>query len=120
MSKKTIVIGASDNPERDVYGAILSLQKHGHEVILFGKRSGTVNGLDIIKEKQPVENVHTVTLYINPTHQKEWYNYIISIKPERVIFNPGAENEEFEQLLETNHIEALQACTKVMLSIGNY
>ncbi len=120
MSKKTVIIGASDNPERYANKAAIALQNHNHEIILLGKRSGTVNGIDIIKSKPPLTDIDTVTLYINPMHQPDWYNYIIDLKPKRVIFNPGTENEEFATLLRKNNIEPVEACTLVMLSIGNY
>ncbi len=120
MNKKTVVIGASDNPERYAHKAAIALQNHHHEIVLLGKRSGTVNGIEIQKNKPEILDVNTVTLYINTTHQQEWYNYIIDLKPERVIFNPGTENQEFEQLLRNNSIEPLEACTLVMLSIGDY
>jgi predicted CoA-binding protein len=70
--------------------------------------------------KPSFENIDTITLYIGPQHQPEWYDYIINLKPKRIIFNPGTENEEFEQLLEKNGIEVQEACTLVMLSIGAY
>ena len=97
MNKKTVIIGASDNPERYAYKAAISLLNHQHEILLLGKRSGNINGIEILKDRSlEINNTNTVTLYINPSHQKEWYNYIINLKPKRVIFNPGAENEEFE------------------------
>ena len=120
MNKKTLVIGASDNPERYSFKAANSLHNHGHEVVLFGKRSGTVIGQEIIKDRPILQNIDTVTLYINPAHQKEWYEYILSIKPKRVVFNPGTENAEFEMLLQQNNIEPMEACTLVLLSIGDY
>ena len=120
MNKKTLIIGASDNPERYSFKAANSLHSHGHEVVLLGKRNGIVIGQEIIKDRPIFQNVDTVTLYINPTHQQEWYDYIISLKPKRVVFNPGTENPEFEKLLTQNNIEPLEACTLVMLSIGNY
>ena len=120
MNKKTLIIGASDKQDRYSYLAAHSLYKHGHEVVLFGKRSGNVIGQEIIKEKPILKDIDTVTLYVNPLHQQDWYDYIISIKPKRVVFNPGAENPEFEKLLKQNNIEAVEACTLVMLSIGNY
>lgn len=120
MNKKTVLIGASDNPERYAFKAATSLHNHGHEVILLGKRSGTVIGQAIIKERPVLTDIDTVTLYINTENQREWYNYIVSLKPKRVVFNPGTENSEFKKILEQNNIEALEACTLVMLSIGNY
>lgn len=120
MSKKTVVIGASENPERYSYKATIALQRHHHEVIPVGIKDGIINGLGIIKGKPSVSNVDTVTLYVGPKNQSEWIEYVLSLKPKRVIFNPGTENPVFEQLLRKNNIEALEACTLVMLSIGNY
>jgi uncharacterized protein len=120
MSKKTVIIGASEKPERYAYRAAMALQNHNHEIILLGKRSGSINGINIIKDKPQLTDIDTVTLYINPSHQPDWYNYVIDLKPKRVIFNPGAENEEFAALLRQHNIEPVEACTLVMLSIGNY
>lgn len=118
--KKTVVIGASDKADRYSNKATLSLQRHGHEVVPVGIREGMINGLTILKGKPNVENVDTVTLYVGPQNQPEWYDYIISLKPKRVVFNPGTENPEFEKMLAEKNIEAVEACTLVMLSIGNY
>lgn len=120
MSKKTVVIGASDKPDRYSNKATLSLQKHGHDVVPVGIRSGEINGLPILKGKPAIEDVDTITLYIGPQNQPEWYDYVISLKPKRVVFNPGTENPDFEKLLQEKHIETIEACTLVMLSIGNY
>ena len=120
MNEKTLLLGASDNPERYAYIAANRLHDKGHEVILFGKRSGNVIGQEIINDRPEVGNIDTVTLYINAVNQREWYDYIIKLKPKRVIFNPGTENAEFEKLLKLNNIEPIEACTLVMLSIGNY
>jgi len=120
MSKKTVVIGASDNPERYAYKATRSLQIHKHEVIPLGLRTGEINGLKIITDKPAIENVDTVTLYVAPHNQEVWQEYILSLKPKRVIFNPGTENADFEKLLNQKGIEPVEACTLVLLSIGNY
>jgi predicted CoA-binding protein len=120
MGKKTIVIGASVNPERYAYKATIALQKHNHEVIPVGLHDGEINGIKIINGKPDILNVDTVTLYVGPKHQPFWYDYIIGLKPKRVIFNPGTENPEFEKSLEQHNIEPVEACTLVMLSIGNY
>lgn len=120
MSKKTVVIGASDNPERYAYKATIALQRRNHEVIPVGIHDGEINGLKIIKEKIDIDNVDTITLYVGPKNQPSWFEYIIGLKPKRVIFNPGTENPEFEELLQQNNIETIEACTLVMLSIGNY
>ncbi len=118
--KKTVVIGASENPERYAYLATLALQKHGHEVIPVGLREGNINGISILKGNPVIEQVDTVTLYVGPQHQPAWYTYILSLKPRRVIFNPGTENPEFELLLKQKGTNVIQACTLVLLSVGSY
>ncbi len=118
--KKTLVIGASDNPSRYSYLAINKLKRYDHDVIAIGRKQGTVAGVDITTEMAPFKNVDTVTLYINPTLQHAYYNYILSLKPRRIIFNPGTENNELEQLAKANGIIALEACTLVMLSTNQY
>jgi predicted CoA-binding protein len=118
--KKTVVIGASDKPDRYAYKATIALQQHQHEVIPVGIREGNINGIQIIKGKPTIENVDTVTLYVGPQNQPFWYDYILSLKPKRVVFNPGTENPEFESMLQKQNIEPLEACTLVMLSIGTY
>lgn len=120
MSKKTVVIGASDNPERYSYKATIALQRRNHEVIPIGLKDGEINGINIIVGKVDIFNVDTITLYVGAKNQPFWYEYIIGLKPKRVIFNPGTENSEFEELLQQNNIETIEACTLVMLSIGNY
>ena len=118
--KKTVVIGASENPERYAYKATIALQNHRHQVVPVGLKEGEINGIKILKDQPPVENVDTVTLYVGPKNQPAWYDYILSLKPKRVIFNPGTENDEFEKKLIENKIEPVEACTLVMLSVGNY
>ena len=118
--KKTLVLGASDNPSRYSYLAIQRLRSHGHPVVAIGRKNTKVNDVIIEKEKQDVHNIDTVTLYLNPTHQQEYYNYIVCLKPKRIIFNPGTENEELIRLAMENNIQPLEACTLVMLSTGQY
>lgn len=113
-------MGASENPERYSNKAILSLLRKGKEVAAIGKTGGNVQGVEIEKEPRQRDDIDTVTLYLNPLHQKPYYDYIISLKPRRIIFNPGAENEELERIAFQNGIEILEACTLVMLSTGQY
>ncbi|HSD13313.1 MAG TPA: CoA-binding protein [Flavobacterium sp.] len=117
---KTLVIGASVHPERYSFLAVNSLLEHGHEVVAIGGHKDTIGDVKIETEKLPFENVHTVTMYLNPTHQKEYYDYVISLKPQRVIFNPGAENEAFFDLLEKEHIPFESACTLVLLATNQF
>ena len=120
MSKRTVVIGASSNPERYAYKAVASLHKHGHEVFPIGIRAGKIEGIDIITDKPALINIDTVSLYVGPSNQPEWYDYILSLKPKRIIFNPGTENPDFEKISQQQGIETSEACTLVLLSIGNY
>jgi uncharacterized protein len=118
--KKTLVLGASDNPNRFAYKAVRKLQQHGHEVVPVGIRKGQVGGLDIINDKNPVAEIDTVTLYVGPGNQPPWYDYILSLKPKRIIFNPGTENPELERMARENNIRSLHHCTLVMLAVGEY
>lgn len=120
MKKKTLVIGASDNPSRYSYLAINRLKDHGHPVVAIGRKKVKVNGVDVETEPLPVPDLDTVTLYINPEHQSEYYDYIVSLKPKRVVFNPGTENEELQQKLTQNNIPFMEACTLVLLTTGQY
>jgi predicted CoA-binding protein len=118
--KKTLVLGASDNPSRYSFLAINKLRRFDHPVVAVGRKNTIVGDVQIDKEKKVFEGVDTVTLYLNQFHQKEYYDYILSLKPKRIIFNPGTENVELEELAEKNNIEPLHACTLVMLSTGQY
>lgn len=120
MSKRTLVIGASENPERYAHKAIRALRSNNHEVVAVAKRQGVVEDVSIDTVFPSGDKVHTVSLYVGVQHQPEYYNDIIQLKPQRVIFNPGTENFEFAQKLKANGIEAEEACTLVLLSIGNY
>lgn len=120
MGKTTVVIGASPNFERYSYKATVSLQHHGHTVYPVGLRSGKINALDIITDKPLIKAVDTVTLYVGPQNQAAWQDYIFSLKPKRIIFNPGTENPEFEKAAKSKGIDCIEACTLVMLSIDNY
>lgn len=119
-NKKTLVLGASSNPSRYSYLAINNLRNKGHDVIAIGRRAGKVNDVEIIPEEKQIENLDTVTLYLNGAHQKEYYSYIFSQHPKRIIFNPGAENEELAALAKQKGINTIEACTLVLLSTGQY
>ncbi len=118
--KKTVVLGASDNPARYSFLAIDKLKRFGHDVVAIGKKQGKVGNTEVITERPDEKNVDTVTLYLNPQHQKQYYDYILSLHPKRIIFNPGAENDELYELAKTNGIQPVEACTLVMLSTGQY
>ena len=118
--KKTLVLGASENPSRYSNMAIRRLLRHGHPVIAVGNRAGDVEGVTIQTGQPEQEDVDTVTLYMNPTNQQPFYDYILGLKPKRIIFNPGTENMALQHLAEEQGIETDMACTLVMLSIGQY
>jgi len=119
-SQTTLVLGASDNPSRYSYLAIRRLRAMGYPVVAIGRRDTRVEDVVIGKRTQPFENIDTVTLYLNPSHQREYYDYILSLKPRRIIFNPGAENDELGSLARAQGIQTLDACTLVMLSTRQY
>jgi hypothetical protein len=114
---KTVIVGATTDPSRYAYLAASMLTEYKHEIAPIGIKKGQVFGTEIqdIRTRPAIDNVHTITLYIGPQHQPEWYDYLLSLKPKRIIFNPGTENEAFEKLAESKGIEALEACTLVML-----
>lgn len=117
---KTLIIGASANPERYAYKAANSLLAHGHEIELIGQKQGIVNGHEIKVDYPDIEGIDTVTMYVGPKNQPNLYDYILKQNPRRIIFNPGSENQEFEQLALGKGIEVEEACTLVLLSTGQY
>ncbi|MBA2612546.1 MAG: CoA-binding protein [Bacteroidetes bacterium] len=118
--KKTLVIGASENPDRYAFKAMMSLKSHGHEAIGLGLKEGNVGGSKILTGKPQFTDIDTVTLYIGPAKHTEWMDYLIGLKPKRIIFNPGTENPDFFTKATNSGIDCLEACTLVMLSIGNF
>jgi predicted CoA-binding protein len=118
--KKTLVLGASSNPARYSFLAINRLRQHNHPVIAVGKRAATVTDVPVQSETTSIPDLDTVTMYLNTENQKNYYDYILSQHPRRVIFNPGAENPEFEKILNENGIQAVEACTLVLLGTGQY
>lgn len=117
---KTLVIGASTKPERYSNMAIHALRNHNHEVVALAKRVGEVSDVTIQTNFPLNEDINTVTIYVGAKHQAEYYKPLLELKPERVIFNPGAENFELAELLEMNGIETIEGCTLVMLSTGRF
>lgn len=118
--KKTLVLGASDNPSRYSFLAVNNLRKHGHPVLAIGRKKTTIADITVTDEPKPIKDIDTITLYLNPDHQREYIDYIVSLQPKRVIFNPGSENEELSQRLEKEKIPYVEACTLVLLSTGQY
>lgn len=118
--KKTLVIGASENKERYSNLAVRKLLAHNHPVVAIGKKTGLIENTAIITEHKPMDDIDTVTLYLNPVNQQPYYDYILSLKPNRIIFNPGTENEELESMAREKGIKTMEACTLVLLSTDQY
>ncbi len=116
----TLVLGASPDPSRYAYLAVRRLIAAGHDVLAVGKHLGKIGDTVIMPSVPTGVPVHTVTLYLSPLNQGMWHNVIIALRPRRVIFNPGAEDPAFAEQLEAAGLEAMDACTLVMLSTGIY
>lgn len=120
MIKRTLVIGASPNPDRYSNRAMRSLARNDFPVVACGLRGGFVNGIKIEKPFPDARDIHTITMYIGPRKQSFYYNFIYDLAPRRVIFNPGTENPEFEELLRGRGIEVVSDCTLILLANGEY
>jgi predicted CoA-binding protein len=118
--KKTLIVGASPNSDRYAFKATEMLKDYKHEVYAFGLKKGNIGDTQIQTDWPENKDFDTITLYIGPQNQPDYYNKIIHLNPKRVIFNPGTENYEFENLLLKNNIEAIEACTLVMLSTNQF
>ncbi len=117
---KTLLVGASENPSRYSYRAIGQLRAHGHEVVALGLKPGSVAGVNFQVGQPPLEDIDTVTLYLNAANQQPLYDYLLSLHPRRIIFNPGAENAALEELAHAAGIATEEACTLVLLSTGQF
>ena len=120
MRKTTLVLGATDRPWSYAYQAISRLVHQGFTVLGIGKKEVELFGVQIVKDKVMYPEVHTVTMYLNAKNQKEYYDYLLALRPERVLFNPGSENGELEEILKNNNIAFERACTLVLLGTGQY
>ena len=120
--KKTVIVGATNNQSRYAYLAASMLNEYRHEIVPLGIKTGEVAGKTIlnIREKPPVKDIDTITLYISPAKQPEWYDYLLGLKPKRIIFNPGTENEEFESKAKQQGVEVVEGCTLVMLRSNQF
>jgi len=118
--KKTLVLGASPNPLRFSHKMVKSLVRHNTEVVAVGFREGEISGIKIQTGTPLFKDIHTVSLYIGPKSQPAIYDYVLSLLPKRIIFNPGTINNEFMELAQKNNIEVVTDCALIMLSSGNY
>jgi predicted CoA-binding protein len=118
--KKTLVLGASSKPEQYSNMAVRNLLSAGHPVEAIGRDVFTIGPVIVKSNPEPLTDIHTVTMYLNASRQAEYQDYILSLHPKRIIFNPGAENPSFSDKAQQQGIEVLDACTLVMLSVGTY
>lgn len=118
--KKTLIFGASTNPQRYSNKALLMLQEYDHPIVAIGGRVGAVADVSILTGHPELEGIHTVTMYMGEQRQKEHEDYLLSLKPERIIFNPGAENTGLYLRAKKEGIEVINACTLVMLRTGQF
>ncbi len=120
--KKTAIIGATPNPARYAYLAAHMLTEYEHPIVPLSIKQGSVADVELIdlRKKPPLEDIDTITLYLSPQRQTEWYDYLLSLQPRRIIFNPGTENPELQQLCHDHNIKPINACTLVMLRSGTY
>lgn len=120
--KKTLIVGATANPGRYAHMAAKMLDEYGHEIVPIGIKKETVLGKEILdlREKPTINDIDTITLYVGPQNQPEWYDYLLGLKPKRIIFNPGTENDTFEKMAEAQNVEVVEGCTLVMLRSNQY
>jgi predicted CoA-binding protein len=114
------VLGASTKSHRFSYKAVQRLSSQGHKVVAFGLKEGEINGIAIDTELKPYEDIHTITLYLNPKVQVDYYEYMLSLNPQRFIFNPGTENPDFQETLKEKGITYEIGCTLIMLASNQY
>ena len=115
-----LVAGASPNPMRYSYMAVQRLQQSSKAVVAWGLREANIGNVSIETTFPERKDIHTITLYMNPQRQKDWYEAFLKLEPKRIIFNPGTENPELEQLAQSRGIECIEACTLVMLASNTY
>lgn len=120
QNKRTLVIGATPNTSRVAYTAVHMLKEYNHDIVLYGIKKGEVAGHPILNDFPAKEEIDTVTLYISAKWQAPYYQKLVELNPKRIIFNPGTENSELQQLAEEHGIECVNACTLVMLRTGHY
>jgi predicted CoA-binding protein len=125
MHKKTLILGATPNPSRYAYIAAGMLSQYGHPFVPVGIKKGEVLGQKILSGQEAAQqlqsgDIHTVTLYLTPQRQEEWYDFLLELKPKRIIFNPGTENPTLAERAQAQGIETVEACTLVMLRTGQY
>ena len=117
---KTLVVGVSLGAQRYANLACRQLRAAGHDVVGLGLRAGDEDGVPVLTGTPPVDDVDTITLYVNPQRQADLVDYLIGLRPRRVIFNPGAENDAFADRARAAGIAPVVACTLVLLASQAY
>ncbi len=115
-----VVLGASPDPDRYSNKAVRRLISNHFEVAAIGKRKGMIGDIPIITGQPPLNNVHTVLIYLSPSHQSEIFDYVLSLRPRRVVFNPGTESPEFEEMLESYNIKVVRDCSLLMMASNRF
>ncbi len=118
--KKTLVFGASPNINRFSNRAVELLKEYGHEVVAFGNKKALINNVQIDNTRLEYIDIDTITMYLSSANQTQYYDYILSLNPKRIIFNPGSENNELIKMAKSKNIEVVEDCTLVMLNCGSY
>ena len=118
--KSTLVFGASTKPQRYSNIAMKMLKEYDHSILAIGGREGEFDGTSIVTGHPSFSDVDTITMYMGADRQKEHEEYLLSLKPRRIIFNPGAENPSLAKRAKEMGIEVIEACTLVMLRTGQY
>lgn len=117
---KMLVLGAVEKPERYSCKAVKALSRNGFDVVAVGVKPGFIKDTEILTGMPGIEDVDTILLYMNATKQKDYYEYVIGLSPRRVIFNPGAENPEFQEILKEKGIEAVEDCALIMINTDSF
>jgi len=120
MKRVVAVLGASENPNAYSHKAVKLLSQKGFEVFAVGKKSGKIDDILIYTNIDYSMKIDTVTLYLSPENQIHYYDWIQSIQPKKVIFNPGTENPELQSILEKSHINYENACSLVLLNLNQF
>lgn len=119
-NKKTLILGASTNPARYSYAVAEKLTRAGHDIVLVGNKKGEVAGVEIQQDTERITNIDTVTMYLGQKNQLPYEDFLIKLKPKRIIFNPGAENPKLMERLKNEGVDAFEACNLVMLGTGQF
>jgi len=120
-TKRVVIVGASDNPERYSHQAQLLLRQYGHAVVPVHPKLTEIEGVPVVADLCAISGpVDTVTLYVGPQISQTLKDKLVAIKPRRVIFNPGTENAALKMALVSAGMECQEACALVLLRTGQF